>query len=379
MVEERLNRNLTVLHTESSLGWGGQEIRILEEAKGIAGRGHRSIIACQSESELSIRAKDAGLEVITLSMRKISYLSAILKLRRIIDDYGFDILNTHSSRDSWLGSIAGRLSKKRPIILRTRHLSTTVSRGLLSKFLYEILPHRVITTGESIRNQMIEDNGFDGNRITSIPTGVDLDLFDPKRINGTLRGDWGVSEGIPAIGMVAVIRSWKGHEYFIDAAGIVLREFPEARFFIVGDGPRKEIVSHYIKEKGLSEGSYGKNSIIMTGHRSDIPQVMASLDIVVLPSYANEGLPQAILQALAMEKPVVAGDVGSISEAIINGETGYLVPPKNPSALADKIMSILKDDTVRVDMGKTGRRLVASRFSLEGMLDRIENLYKELL
>jgi glycosyltransferase involved in cell wall biosynthesis len=366
-------KRLNILHTESSLGWGGQEIRILEEAKGLTGRGHRLIIACQPDSKLSIKAREAGIEVITLSMSRISYPSAILRLRRIIENFNIDILNTHSSGDSWLGSVAGRLSKRRPVIIRTRHLSTPISKGLFSRFLYERIPDRVITTGEAIRRQMIEDNGFDGNMIISIPTGVDINLFDPERINSTLRQDLGVPEGIPAIGMVAVIRSWKGHEDFVDAAGIVLKEFPESKFFIVGDGPRKEIVSHYIKEKGL------KDSIIMTGHRNDIPQVMASLDIVVLPSYANEGLPQALLQALAMEKPVVAGNVGSVSEVIINGETGYLVPPKNPSALADKIMSILKDDTVRVDMGKAGRRLVASRFSLEGMLDRIENLYQELL
>lgn len=373
MIGKRLNRNLTVLHTESSLGWGGQEIRILEEAKGLAGRGHRLIIACQSESELSIRAKDAGLEVITLSMRKISYLSAVLKLRSIIDDYGVDILNTHSSRDSWLGSIAGRLSKKRPIILRTRHLSTTVSRGLLSRFLYEILPHRVITTGESIRNQMITDNGFDGKKIMSIPTGVNIDLFDLKRVDETLRGEWGVPRGVPAIGMVAVIRSWKGHEYFIDAAGMVLKEFPEARFFIVGDGPRKEIVSDYIKERGLHD------SIIMIGQMDDIPSVMAALDIIVLSSYANEGLPQVLLQSLAMGKPVVASNVGSISEVVIDGETGYLIPPRNPSKLAEKIISLMKKNGQRDEMGMAGRRLVTSRFSLEGMLDRIEDLYKELL
>jgi glycosyltransferase involved in cell wall biosynthesis len=373
MVGKRLNRNLTVLHTESSLGWGGQEIRILEEAKGIAGRGHRLIIACQSESELSIRAKDAGLEVITLSMRKISYLSAVLKLRSIIDDYGVDILNTHSSRDSWLGSIAGRLSKKRPIILRTRHLSTTVSRGLLSKFLYEILPHRVITTGESIRNQMITDNGFDGKKIMSIPTGVNIDLFDPKRVDGTLRNKWGVPRGVPAIGMVAVIRSWKGHEYFIDAAGMVLKEFPGARFFIVGDGPRKEIVSDYIKKRKFHD------SIIMTGQMDDIPRVMAALDIVVLSSYANEGLPQVLLQSLAMGKPVVASNVGSISEVIVDGKTGYLIPPRDPSKLAEGIMSFIKRNGLRDEMGTAGRRLVTSRFSLEGMLDRIEDLYKELL
>lgn len=363
----------SVLHTESSLGWGGQEIRILEEAKGIRKRGHRLKIACQPGSKLSIKAEEAGIEVIRISMGRISYPSAILKFRRMIENFSIDIINTHSSRDSWLASIAGRLSKRRPMILRTRHLSTPISRSRLSRFLYERLPHKVITTGEAIRRQMIEDNGFDEKRIISIPTGVDLNLFDPERVNGTLRSDWGVPAYVPVIGMVAVIRSWKGHEYFVDAAGIVLKEFPEARFFIVGDGPRKEIVSNYIKARGLQD------SIIMTGQRDDIPHVMASFDIVVLPSYANEGLPQSLIQAMAMGKPVIASNVGSIPEVVIDGKTGYLVPPRSPSAIAEKIISLLKDNGLRLEMGDEGRSLVSSRLSLEDMLNRIEALYTDLI
>jgi glycosyltransferase involved in cell wall biosynthesis len=368
-----MRKSCSILHTESSLGWGGQEIRILEEAKGLTKRGYRVIIACQPESKISVKAKEVGLKVITLSMNKISYPLAILRLKKIIEDFSVDILNTHSSRDSWLGSIAGWLSKKRPVILRTRHLSTNVSKGLMSRVLYEILPHRVITTGESIRNQMITDNRFDGKKIMSIPTGINIDLFDPKKVEGTLRSEWGVPAGLPAIGMVAVIRSWKGHEDFVSAADIVLKEFPQTKFLIIGDGPRKGIVKDYIKEKGLED------SIIMTGQRDDIPEVMASLDILVLPSYANEGLPQAVAQAMAMERAVVATNVGSIPELVIDGETGYLVPPRNPSLLAERIKSLLKDSELRKEMGKVGRRPVASRFSLETMLDRIEDLYREVL
>lgn len=368
-----MKKVFSILHTESSLGWGGQEIRILEEAKGLRGRGHRIIILCQPESKLSAKAKEVGLEVIAFSMRKISYPVALLRLLRVIEDYNVDILNTHSSRDSWLASIAGRLSKRKPVILRTRHLSTPISKSPLSRFLYERLPHRVITTGEAIRKQIITDTGLNGNRIISIPTGVDLDLFDSKKVNGTLRKELKIPEEVPVIGMVAVIRSWKGHEDFVDAAERILKLFPEARFLIVGDGPRKGIVRKYIEGKGLED------FIIMTGHREDIPQVMASLDIFVLSSYANEGLPQAVAQAMAMEKAVVASNIGSIPEIVIDGETGYLIPPRDPSLFAERIISLLKDNRLREEMGKAGRRLVASRFSLETMLDRIEELYEEVI
>lgn len=367
-----MNKFYSILHTEASLGWGGQEIRILEEAKGFKRRGHRVIIACQPESRLSKKAEETGIEVIRISMSRISCLSAFLKLRRIIEDFSIDILNTHSSRDSWLASIAGRISRRRPVIIRTRHLSTPISRGVLSRFLYERLPHRVITTGEEIRRQIVKDNGFDGSRIISIPTGVDINLFDPEKADGVLRKELGIDKDTPVVGMVAVIRSWKGHEYFIDAAEKILALFPEVKFIIVGDGPRKDIVKEYINRKGL------QGSVIMTGHREDIPQAMASIDLLVLPSYANEGLPQAIAQAMSMEKAVVASKAGSIPEIVIDGKTGYLVRPRDPDALSERIVSLLKDKELRKEMGKAGRKLVASHLSLEAMLDRIENLYSEV-
>jgi len=116
----------------------------------------------------------------------------------------------------------------------------------------------------------------------------------------------------------------------------------------------------------------------MLGHREDIPEIMASLDLLVHPSYANEGVPQSVLQALAMKKAVVASDTGAIKEVIVDGETGFLIRPKDPIMLSDRVIQLYKNPELRKRLGNEGRKLVEEEYSEEAMLDRIEELYHQL-
>jgi glycosyltransferase involved in cell wall biosynthesis len=175
------------------------------------------------------------------------------------------------------------------------------------------------------------------------------------------------------VGIIAVLRSWKGHEDFVDAARLVLKEIPDARFVIVGDGPRYQNIRDYIDRLGLA------GAVTMTGHRPDVAAVLAALDVFVLSSYGHEGVPQAVLQAMAMEVPVVATDVGSVSEVVRDGETGLLAPPRAPEALAAHIVSVVRRNELRRTLASSGRRLVEEQYRLETMLDRLDALYDDLL
>jgi glycosyltransferase involved in cell wall biosynthesis len=358
---------LNILHTEASLGWGGQEIRIINESIGMAKRGHNIYIAAPEES--MILKKTGGIDMITafaLPLKKKN-VSDIVKLVAIIKANKINIINTHSSSDSWIGTFAAKFSSVKPIILRTRHLSTPIGRNPLSRLIYNTLPDAVITTGEEIRKKMIEYNKFDGEKIFSIPTGIDTELFNPKKITASLKPN-----GF-AIGMISVLRSWKGHRYLIETVPSVLKEIPNAIFYIVGDGPQYENLRDMIKQYSLED------KIFMLGHRDDIPQLIASLDIIVHPSHANEGVPQSILQTMAMEKPVIASDVGAIKEVVINGKTGFLIEPKNSKRLGEKVIELYKNPGLRNKFGEAGRKLVERNYSVEAMLDRIESLYERLL
>ncbi len=360
-----LNKRLTILHTESSKGWGGQEIRILQEAIGIRKRGHRVLIATPSDSQLYVKAKENDFTVYTIEFSKKS-LKDFFELARIVDRERVDILNTHSSSDSWVATIGAKISKRKPRIIRTRHLSTPISKTFLSRLIYNILPDAIITTGEEIKKQMITINRFNEKKIYSIPTGIDLHRFDPETVKPVITGS------SVRIGMVSVLRSWKGHEYFIKAVPLVLKEVPEAEFYIVGDGPQYNNIKKLISNASLN----GK--VKMLGHRDDVPEIMASLDILVHPSYANEGVPQSILQAMAMKKPVVASDAGSIKEVVKDGITGFLVSPRDPVGLARKIVLLIRRPELRKKFGDEGRRMIENKYSIQKMLDDIEALYKEV-
>lgn len=366
-------KRYTILHTEASKGWGGQEIRIITEADGLIKRGHRIIIAASPDARIIKQAKARGIEAVPLSMEKFSVLSPIRKLMYIINKYEIDIINTHSSRDSWLASIAARLSFRKPVIIRTRHLSTPISNNPLSRMVYNHLPHKIITTGESIKDNMIERNNFNPDKIVSIPTGINLEIFKAGKTGANIRRTLNIPARAPLIGMVSVLRSWKGHIYLIEAIPEVVKKFPNTRFLIVGDGPYKDVIEEKIKETGI--GKY----IIMTGHREDIPEMLSAIDFLVFPSYANEGVPQAVLQAFAMGKTVIASNVGSVSEVVLNNKTGILIPSRNSSVLAKRIIELLKDKDKRKKMSFAGRKLVESGYSIEAMLNKIEKLYNELV
>ncbi len=357
---------LTILHTESSLGWGGQEIRILQESLGMKARGYRVLVAASSKSLLLPRAEKAGLEIIPLDLQH-KYPWIISQIVSILNKMDVHILNTHSSSDSWLATLAAKMAKRRPIIIRTRHLSTPISKNLWSRLIYDLLPDAIITTGEEIRRQMIQENNFDGDKIFSIPTGVDLEQFDPEKVKPCWpRQGFGV-------GMIGVLRSWKGHQYFLKAVPLILAKIPESRFHIVGDGPQFNNLKQIIEELRLQD------KVFLWGHREDIPEVLASLDILVHPSYGHEGVPQIILQALAMKKPVVATPVGSITEVIIEGQTGLLVPPRDAEKIAERVIELYKNSELRQTLIDNGREYIRRKYSFQIMLDHLEDLYAALL
>jgi len=366
-------RKLTILHTESSTGWAGQEMRIILEAREMKKQGHRIILAIQPESGIIPAIDHGGFEKETLIMGKKYFIVSIIHLLRIISKYNVDIVNTHSSWDSWIASIAARVSRRKPIILRTRHLSTPVSKGLLSRIVYQYLPHLIITTGNSIREALININHFSGDKIVSIPTGVDLDVFYPRPVNSILREKLGISQGEKAIGVIAALRSWKGHDYLFEAIKFLVDTGRDIKLVIAGDGPRYE----HLAGKASSLGIKGR--VLFLGYRDDIPDILSVLDAVVLPSYANEGVPQSILQAMAMEKPVVACNAGAISEIVQAGRTGILVEPRDPLAITNGIASVLDNNELVKTITANARRLVESKYSLKHMVDKIEKLYNGLM
>ena len=367
----------TILHTEASTGWGGQEIRIITESVGMIERGHRVLLVCQPTSVISKKASEQGIETFVMPMRGAFDVKGIRRLRALYRDQNVDIVNTHSSKDSWCAGLAAKLAGGVKVI-RTRHLSIPIKRSFESRLLYSTIPDVVVTTGEGIREHIIERTGRDSDSVVSIPTGIDLSRFDPAGVNGSkVRAEFGIGEGGLLIGSVGMLRSMKGFGYYLQAASRVREKYPQAKFLIVGDiaftSNIKEELAKQIAELDMEK------SVIMTGYRDDIPEIMAALDVFVLASIRSEGVPQTITQAMAMKKPVVATNVGCISEQVIDGETGFLAEKANSQELAERMLKIVEDRDLAARMGESGRKLVEAKLSLEGMLDATEAVYNRLL
>ncbi len=365
-------RKLKIVHTEASLGWGGQEIRVIVELREMAKRGHRTMIIAPPDSDIFRRGLDYQIETLPLSMRRRDFFQNLKWLSDFFRSENIDVVNSHSSRDSWLSGFAAKKAGV-PLVIKTRHISARVSRGWLTRLVYQQLHDYIITTSNGIAEDMVRFNGFDPDRISAVPTGVDLSRFGTLAPEFDLRRELGLLPQARLIGMVSVLRSWKGHPDFLRAACEVKKKWPEAYFIIVGDGPRRTQIEEEILETEM------EGFIFLIGHRDDIPQILHNLDVFVLPSYANEGVPQALLQALAMERPVVATAVGGIPEVIVSGVHGILCEPQNPEELASKILQLLENQTQAQEMGRAGRQRVLERFSLENMVDRLEEIYYRML
>lgn len=359
---------LTILHTESSAGWGGQESRTLQECLGLKKLGDRVLILCKPGSKLSERAGAAGIEVLTHPMRGSYDMCAVWRIMDIIKKENVDIVNTHSGVDSFLGAVAGRLSLKRPRIVRTRHLALPIT----SRASYALLPHRVVTVSEYVRTYLIKEKGIPAAKVIAIPTGIDLEKFDPDKTPDTLRAGLGLKGGALIVGTVAILRRKKGHHVLLDAIPRVLAAVPEAVFVFAGNGPQMENIEARIKELGI------ENSVLLLGLRSDVPSVIKGLDIFVLPTL-QEALGTSILEASAMGIPVIATRVGGVPEAVIEGKTGILVEPQDSAGLADAIIRLLKDAPLRERMGKEGRRAAVENYSTDIMSKRMKSLYAELM
>ena len=361
-------RQWRILHTESSLGWGGQEVRVAAELEWMRQHGHWVALAAQPSSKLAKYAEKEGIRFLPLRSHKALLPFEILRLAAWMAWNRIDVVNTHSSNDAWAAGIAARLIG-RPILIRSRHIEVDYPNVFISSLAYRTLPHHVLTTSQRIADRLRDELKVPADRLSCIATGVDLDRFKPGE-SEILRRELGLSPGVALIGMISVLRSWKGHATFLDAAAKVLQSsLRPAHFVIAGDGPGRDEL-----EQKLARPPW-KGHVVLLGHRADVPQVLSSLDVLVLPSYAHEGIPQIILQGQAMARAVVATTVGGIPEVITDGVNGLLVAPRNGTMLAEKILMLLENSTLRKQLGRAAREGVEQKYTVDHMGESLLALY----
>lgn len=354
---------LRILHTEAATSFGGQEFCIYKEMVAMRERGHHLEAVCQPQAELGGRLREAGFKVHNLLMDgPVNFLRGVSALRRVLRGGRFDVLNTHSRRDTVLASIGARLAGT-PLIVRTRHLSNKVG----SLWSYTRLPHCVTTVSDHVRQHLI-DRGVPPDRVATVYSPI---VLPPPVEHSTLRGELGLAQDDVVVGCVAVMRATKGHKDLIDAIAPLMASRPKLHLVFVGGGsPVFEQTQEYVAQLGLQD------RIHLMGMRRDVPNLLAGFDLFALATQ-QEASGTVYVEAQASGLPVVGTDVGGVSEMFRDGETGILVPPKDPAALAAALTRLIDDPVLRRAMGEAGRKLVWDEgvFSPSRLAENTEAVY----
>jgi glycosyltransferase involved in cell wall biosynthesis len=361
-----MSRVIKVLHTEWSDGWGGQEIRIINEMIAVREQGIEVFLACRDHAIIKQKALENNIKVFILPFKGNADFKTLFSLRKIIKEHSIDIINTHSGKDTWVGGLAAKLAGAK--FIRTRHLSNRI-RSSRTNFINELADY-VFTTGESVRADMVKYNRINPEKIQSVPTGIDDDLFDPDKYNKQVcRGQFNIQDDEIAIGIIAVLRQFKRHDLFLKMAKTLIEQYPETKltFLIAGDGPQKENIIDWINELDLA------TNVKLLGHVNQVPELLSALDIFVLSSDSKEGVPQSVMQALLMNKAVISTDSGSTQDLLYQ-DNFQLVETNSVNSLINGVIYNLEREKI-----KNTREFIVSNFSKGVMTKKIMNIYQELV
>ena len=357
------------LHIDTARTWRGGQNQVLVTVMGLRALGHRTLLVAHSDGELRQRAEE-GLDLLPLAPKTEMDLSAAWRLSRIIKQLKPDIVHAHDPHGVAMASLGLSMSTQlaKPPLVAARRVDFHLRGGSLSRWKYRQVDC-FICASEAIR-QMLVGDGVPAARTVTVHEGIDIgraEAAPPARLHEEL---W-LPHQAPLVGNVAALVPHKGQRHLIDAAALAVRQVPDARFIIAGEGELRPALEKQIKEHHLEK------HVLLAGFRPDVLSLHNAFDIFVMSS-VTEGLGTSVLDAMACGKPIVATTAGGIPEVVVDGETGFLVPPRDPEAMARAIVTLLNDEPLRLRMGQAGRLRAQTKFSAERMVQDTLRVYQRV-
>jgi glycosyltransferase involved in cell wall biosynthesis len=368
-----------VFYLLDSLNVGGTESQAVELARRIPAAGYDVTLGClRAQGPLLERLH--GTDVVLREFHPRGGLDSpaglyeLLRLSRFLKREKFDIVHTHDLYSNLLGIPAARLAGVKAIVSSRRdlaHLDWYTGRRRVFLRWVQNLSGVVLANATPIRDALIAEDGFVPEKLRVIHNGVDVEKFKASR-DSRDRLFPGVGDGKLIVLVGNMHSDVKGHPWLIDSAPLVVREFPSTRFVLVGDGEQRNRFEQQAAGLGL------ERNFLFLGRRADVPEILASCDIAVLPSRA-EGLPNAVLEYMAAGLPTVVSRVGGNSELVEDGVTGLLVPPEDSAALSAALLKLLHDPNLARKLAQSGHVCTVRNFSFDRLVREVDALYSELL
>ena len=357
------------LHVDTARTWRGGQNQVLLTVLDLRARGHRATLVVHPDGELRQRAADSG-DLILLAPRMELDLTAAWKLSRLLRDQQPDIVHAHDAHAVAMTALAVSLggSGLRTRLVAARRVDFHIGKNAFSRWKYRQVDY-FICASAFIRSLLIDD-GLPADRLTVVHDGVDLARVDAAPPLDVHKEFW-LPHNAPVIGNVAALVPHKGQRYLIDAAALVLRKVPDARFLIVGHGELEDTLRHQIKHLNLEK------HVVLTGFRADVLSLQKGFDIFVMSSVA-EGLGSSVLDAMACGRAVVATRAGGLPEVVDHRDTGLLVSVRDPASLAEAIIELLQDRTLRERYGNAAIERARKRFSADRMVDETVEVYRRV-
>lgn len=368
---------MKVLHTCLSRSWGGMEMYSLLTAKLLAASGVEVEMLCLPNSRLYEEAVKQNLTGFTVNYRNQLSLGAVLKLSRLIRERKYDLIHAEASKDLWLITPALRLANFNIPLLLSKHVgSFIVKKDFLHRFVYGRVT-KALAISRVIKKNLVDTTPLRDEKIILLHNGIDANKFDPAKYNkNKVRNEFKIDENELLIGMTARFSPGKGHEEFLFAARELTKKFGNLKFIIIGEPSKGE--DKYAKEiKSLAVQFGITDKIIFTGYRTDIPEILAAMDIFVFPSHA-EAFGLSLIEAMSMEKPSVCSNSDGVLDIALDGVTSFMFEKQNAAELKEKIELLIIDHAKRKEFGTASRKRVLDNFDTAIFTNKLIDIYKEV-
>ena len=360
---------LRITYILPQLDVGGSETHIVRLADQMRKRGHDARLLCVfQEGRLGSWARQLGIPLEALEQKKWR-LPALLGIYHWLKKNPADIVHTYLFGLHLFAGLPARLAGV-PVVVSSRR-GVDLSQPEKIRWLEmagNFFSDRVVACADAVRDWVLKRENINPSKVLTLYNGVDLSTFSPEQSGRAIRAEFGIPDAVPLVGTVANFSDMKGYPDLIDAAALILKQRPECRFLFVGAGPLET------EMRNKAERLTGRGKIFFAGSRRDVPQLLAAMNIFAFCSYW-EGVPNVVIEAMAMARPVVSTPAGGVPEVITDGVNGLIVPMRAPQLMAQAILTLMENPDKAQAFGMAARRTIETRFSLERMADDYESFY----